>query len=138
MSKRGDVELLKDILESANRIQRYVGTFTLAEFMADTQAQDAVVRNLSIIGEAVKNPSAEFREQHQEVEWAKIAGLRDKLKAEAKKDVNRILRADRRVVHEALKRGVRKAMLRHKREGLPVVVERDGKIEWVKPEDLGF
>jgi uncharacterized protein with HEPN domain len=79
MSKRGDVELLKDILESPNRIQRYVGTFTLAGFMTDTQAQDAVVRNLSIIGEAVKNLSAEFREEHQEVEWAKIAGLRDKL-----------------------------------------------------------
>ena len=79
MSKRGDVELLKDILESANRIQRYVGSLTLAEFMADTQAQDAIVRNLSIIGEAVKNLSAEFREQHQEVEWARIAGLRDKL-----------------------------------------------------------
>lgn len=52
MSKRGDVELLKDIIESANRIQRYVGGCTLAEFIADTQAQDAVVRNLSIIGEA--------------------------------------------------------------------------------------
>jgi hypothetical protein len=60
------------------------------------------------------------------------------MKAEAQKDVNRILREDRRVVDEALKRGVRKAMLRHKKEGLPVVVERDGKIEWVKPEDLGF
>ena len=79
MSKRRDVELLKDILESANRIQRYLGGFTLAEFMADTQAQDAVVRNLLIIGEAVKNLSAVFREKHQEVEWAKISGLRDKL-----------------------------------------------------------
>jgi len=79
MSKRGDVESLKDILESANRIQRYIGSSTLAEFMANTQAQDAVVRNLSIIGEAVKNLSAVFREEHQEVEWAKIAGLRDRL-----------------------------------------------------------
>lgn len=79
MSKRRDIDLLRDILESANRIQRYVGRLTFAEFLADTQAQDAVVRNLSIIGEAVKNLSAEFREQHEEVEWAKIAGLRDKL-----------------------------------------------------------
>jgi uncharacterized protein with HEPN domain len=79
MSKRGDVESLKDILESANRIQRYVGSSTLAEFMANTQAQDAVVRNLSIIGEAAKNLSTEFRKRHEEVEWAKIAGLRDRL-----------------------------------------------------------
>ena len=60
------------------------------------------------------------------------------MKTETQKDVNRILRENRRVVDEALKRGVRKAMLRHKKEGLPVVVERDGTIEWVKPEDLGY
>lgn len=29
-------------------------------------------------------------------------------------------------------------MLRHRKDDLPVVIERDGKIEWVKPEDLGF
>lgn len=60
------------------------------------------------------------------------------MKTEAPKNVDRILRENRQVVGEALKRGVRKAMLRHKKDGLPVVIERDGKIEWVKPEDLGF
>lgn len=60
------------------------------------------------------------------------------MKTEAKKDVTRILKEDRRAVDEALKRGVRKAMLRHKKDGLPVVVERNGKIERVKPEDLGY
>ena len=60
------------------------------------------------------------------------------MKTQAPKDLNRILREDRRVVDEALKQGVREAMLRHKKDGMPVVVERDGKIEWVKPEDLGF
>ena len=60
------------------------------------------------------------------------------MKSEAQKDVDRILRENRQVVGEALKRGVRKAMLRHKRDGLPVVIERDGKIQWIKPEDLGY
>ena len=60
------------------------------------------------------------------------------MKAEAQKDVSRILREDRRLVDEALDRGIRDAMLRHKKDGLPVVVERDGKIEWVKLEDLGY
>ena len=60
------------------------------------------------------------------------------MKTEEQKDVTRILKEDRRAVDEALKRGVRKAMLRHKKDGMPVVVERDGKIERVKPEDLGF
>jgi len=60
------------------------------------------------------------------------------MKTEAQNDVTRILKENRRAVDEALKRGVRKAMLRHKKEGLPVVVERNGKIERVKPEDLGY
>ena len=42
------------------------------------------------------------------------------------------------MINHALKPGVRKAMLRHKNEGSFVVVERDGKIELLKPEDLGF
>ena len=60
------------------------------------------------------------------------------MKAEAHKDVDRIFREDRRVISEALKRGVREAMLRHKRDDQRVVIERDGHIEWVAPEDLGF
>ena len=54
------------------------------------------------------------------------------------KDVNRILAEDRRAIDRALEEGVRQAMLRHKKDGLPVVIERDGKIEWIKPEDLGY
>ena len=60
------------------------------------------------------------------------------MKAEAQKDVDRILTENRRVVDQALDRGIRKAMLRHKKDGLPVIIERDGKIESVKPEDLGY
>jgi hypothetical protein len=60
------------------------------------------------------------------------------MKAEARKNVDRILTENRRVVDQAINRGIRNAMLRHKKDGLPVVVERDGKIESVKPEDLGY
>ena len=52
--------------------------------------------------------------------------------------IHRILTRDRHLIDEALQRGVRKAMLQHKREGRLVVIERNGKIEWVRPEDLGF
>jgi len=41
--------------------------------------QDAVIRNFVVIGEATKNLSREFRQKHAEIEWRKIAGLRDKL-----------------------------------------------------------
>jgi hypothetical protein len=60
------------------------------------------------------------------------------MKTDVQKDVDRILTEDRRVVGEAIDRGIRKAILRHKKDSLPVVVERDGRVELVKPEDLGF
>ena len=60
------------------------------------------------------------------------------MKAEAQKDVNRIFVEEGQLIDEALKQGVRDAMLRHKRDGLPVVIYRDGKTVSVKPEDLGF
>ena len=60
------------------------------------------------------------------------------MRANMKKDVSRILRENRRVIDEALKKGVRDAMLRHKKDAMPVVIERNGKIEWVRPEDLGY
>jgi len=41
--------------------------------------QDAVIRNLSVIGEAVKRLPSEFRKNYPEIEWQKIAGMRDVL-----------------------------------------------------------
>jgi hypothetical protein len=55
-----------------------------------------------------------------------------------KKDVNGILVEDRHLIDEALKQGVREAMLHHKEACMPVVIYRDGKAVWVMPEDLGF
>jgi hypothetical protein len=52
--------------------------------------------------------------------------------------IHRIMFEDRGVILEALQKCVRNAMNQRKRAGLPVVIERDGKIEWVMPEDLGY
>lgn len=60
------------------------------------------------------------------------------MKHRARKDITRVMREDKQAVDAAFVKGVRKAMLRHKKDGDRVVVERDGKIEWVKPEDLGY
>lgn len=57
---------------------------------------------------------------------------------QARKDIGRMIREDREAVDGALAKGVRDAVLRHKKDDLPVVIERDGKIESVKPEDLGY
>jgi hypothetical protein len=60
------------------------------------------------------------------------------MKAEAQKDVNRIFVEGGHLIDEALKQGVRDAMLRHKEAGLPVVIYRDGRAVWVMPQDLGY
>jgi hypothetical protein len=52
--------------------------------------------------------------------------------------IHRIMFEDRGVILEALQKGIDKAMIQHKQAGLPVVIERDGKIVWVMPEDLGY
>ena len=59
-----------------------VATFIQAgedEFRVNEMIQDAVVRNLEIIGEASKNISEEVRTQAGDQPWRKIAGMRDKL-----------------------------------------------------------
>lgn len=48
-------------------------------FLRDRKTQDAVVRNLEIIGEAVKRLSPTLRAAHPDVPWKRIAGTRDKM-----------------------------------------------------------
>lgn len=48
-------------------------------FFADRKTQDAVVRNLEIIGEATKHLSQSFKDAHPDISWKPIAGMRDKL-----------------------------------------------------------
>ncbi len=70
---------LAHVLESIEAIERYTRGMEAAAFLNDSQAQDAVVRRLEIIGEAVKNVGPEFRAAHTEIPWKRIAGLRDVL-----------------------------------------------------------
>ena len=68
---------LKDILRSINKVQNYSGDMSFEEFKEKEMIQDAILRNLEIIGEAVKNVPADIREDYPAIEWRKIAGLRD-------------------------------------------------------------
>lgn len=68
---------LKDILEAIRRIEKYTKGLSFDEFAGDELTQDGVVRNLEVIGEAVKNIPEDVKNKKNEVEWRKIAGLRD-------------------------------------------------------------
>jgi len=60
--KRRDKEYLSDAVEAVQRIVAYTGELTYEEFLADRKTQDAVPRNLQVMGEAVKRLSAEAKQ----------------------------------------------------------------------------
>lgn len=68
---------LQDIQEAIGKIEKYVLGISFEEFTKNTLISDAVLRNLEIIGEAVKQLPFSLTQQHEEIPWKKIAGFRD-------------------------------------------------------------
>jgi len=75
--KRNIELFVKDILESIENIENFSKGILEKEFMKDKLRQSAVIRQIEIIGEAVKNIPEEFRNKYPKIEWKKIAGTRD-------------------------------------------------------------
>ncbi|MEO0078556.1 MAG: DUF86 domain-containing protein [candidate division WOR-3 bacterium] len=70
---------LEDIVEAAGAVREFVAGMSKVELANDRRTRDAVVRNLEVIGEAAKKLPAQTKRDHPEVEWKKIAGLRNVL-----------------------------------------------------------
>lgn len=78
MNERDELRL-RHILDAAERVAGYLSGVSRDTYLANRMLQDAVVRNLEIIGEACVNLTTEFRHAHAEVPWQKASGIRNRL-----------------------------------------------------------
>ena len=79
MSKREDTAVIQDIKEAIDRITSYTSKMEYDDFLQNYKTQDAVVRNIEILGEAAKLLSDETKRNYPNIPWKDIAGTRDKL-----------------------------------------------------------
>lgn len=75
--QRDELVFLEDILDSIERIAEYVEDITEDVFESNIEKQDAVIRRIEIIGEAVKSISKNTRQQYPNIPWREMAGMRD-------------------------------------------------------------
>jgi hypothetical protein len=78
MTQRDERLYLAEMLEAIDRALMYTAAGREA-FFEDPKTQDAVVRNIEIIGEAVRGLSKGAWQAHPEIPWSKIAGTRDRV-----------------------------------------------------------
>jgi len=57
----------------------YTAGLTYEQFLDDDKTQDAVIRNLQVVGEAVKKLSTPLKQAHSQIPWKEMAGIRDKI-----------------------------------------------------------
>ena len=79
MKDRNERLFLADIQECCRKIERYIAGFSKKDFLANEILQDALVRNIEIIGEASKNLSGKTRAENAAVPWREVIRMRDKI-----------------------------------------------------------
>ena len=77
--RKDDSVYLRHVLDAICRREEYTRGITHENFLRSHLRQDAVIRQIEVIGEAVKKLSPELKKAHPEVPWKDVAGMRDKL-----------------------------------------------------------
>jgi uncharacterized protein with HEPN domain len=70
---------IMDMLESINKIEKYIEGLNYEQFVRDEKTKDAVVRNLEIIGEAANQIPKEIQQKFSNVPWAQIIAMRNRM-----------------------------------------------------------
>jgi uncharacterized protein with HEPN domain len=76
---KDDLAYIEHILDCIRKIKEFTGGLSLKDFSVNELVQDAVIRNIEIIGEASKKISSDTKQIYYEIPWKEIAGMRDKL-----------------------------------------------------------
>ena len=77
--KKDNTVYLRHILDAIEIIEDYTKGMSENDFLSNSMAHDAVVRQIEIIGEAARNISDEFQEKHSSLPWGKMTGIRNKV-----------------------------------------------------------
>jgi uncharacterized protein with HEPN domain len=76
---KDDTVYLKHIGDALDQIETYLLGKSFEEFMSNKMLQDAVVRQLEIVGEATRNVSDNFRRRDRSIPWGQIVGMRNRI-----------------------------------------------------------
>lgn len=76
---KDDLIYIEHIIQAINKIIEYTKDISQFEFNKNEMIQDAVIRNIEIIGEATKNISNDLKSVYYNIPWKEMAGMRDKL-----------------------------------------------------------
>ena len=77
--EKDDTVYLQHVLDAINTVQEYLLGVDEEKFKATRLLQDGVIRQIEIVGEAVRHISKDMRKTYPEIPWQDIAGMRDKL-----------------------------------------------------------
>lgn len=76
---KDDLAYIEHILLSISKINDYTKSMSKSAFERNEMVQDAVIRNIEIIGEATKKVSENLKTTYHKIPWKEMAGMRDKL-----------------------------------------------------------
>lgn len=79
MAKHNDLVYLEHVMDAISKVEEYITGIDEAKFKSTSLIQDGVIRQIEIIGEALRNVSREFREKYSYLPWDDAIGMRDKL-----------------------------------------------------------
>ena len=79
MTDKNDLTFIEHILDSINAIEKFSKNIEKETLINNRLKRSAIIREIEIVGEAVRNISRDLKEKHTNIQWKEIVGTRDKM-----------------------------------------------------------